>query len=128
MYCCIQRCRNAVHYTADGDLVYCIGRFGIVYSFKQHSQRIFDGHTDEVLCLQMHPDKRLVATGEAGPNPRLVVWDSSYRSDEGRGGGAGGGVPAMKVCFSSRGYHSNGIVQVGAYLRRAVFHCLELDT
>ena len=34
------------------------------------------GHTDDVKCLAIHPDGRLVATGQIGPKPTIFLWDS----------------------------------------------------
>lgn len=32
-------------------------------------------HSDDILCLAVHPNGRLVATGEVGRKPKIVVWD-----------------------------------------------------
>jgi hypothetical protein len=47
--------KNNVRYNFQGDLVYHISRYAIVYSFNNHEQRIFSGHTEEILCLDIHP-------------------------------------------------------------------------
>ena len=41
---------------------------GIVYNRDRHSQRFYLGHTDDILCLAIHPVKDIVATGQ-------VRWD-----------------------------------------------------
>ena len=33
-------------------------------------------HNDDILCLTMHPNKRLVASGETGKSPSICIWDS----------------------------------------------------
>ena len=37
---------------------------GIVYSPPSHQQRFYKGHTDDILCLTIHDDQDLVATGQ----------------------------------------------------------------
>ena len=32
---------------------------------------------DDILCLAIHPDGHLVATGEIGKKPKIVLWDAS---------------------------------------------------
>ena len=51
-------------YTANGDMVYYAAAVGIVYNKTTHSQKFFLGHTDDIMCLAIHPDRHLVATGQ----------------------------------------------------------------
>ena len=76
-----------------GNVVYNTGKYVIVYGFNNHQQVIFSAHHDEVTCLCMHPEGQLVASGEAGLEPRVLVWHSVTR----------------EVVFQDRGFHSNGI-------------------
>jgi len=72
-------CRNNVRYTAKGEVCYPAAALGIVFNTKdtsKHKQRFFDLHTDDVLSLAMHPQGKVVATGEIGRKPKIIVWDS----------------------------------------------------
>ena len=72
-------CRNNLRYTAKGEVCYPAAALGIVYNPKVSSkgrQRFFDMHTDDVLSLAMHPQGKVVATGEIGRTPKIIVWDS----------------------------------------------------
>lgn len=76
------QCRNNVHYTSTGRggsgiIVYFVAGVAIVYSIRQHSQKFFLGHDDDILSLCLHPDNTLVATGQVGRAPYICVWDSS---------------------------------------------------
>lgn len=51
-------------YTASGDMVYYTAAVGIVYNKTTHTQKFFLGHTDDIMCLAIHPDRNLVATGQ----------------------------------------------------------------
>ncbi len=39
-------------------------------------QRFYVGHTDDILCLSIHPHKDFIATGEVGKQPAIHVWDA----------------------------------------------------
>ncbi len=51
-------------YTQTGDIVYHVAAVGIVYNKAKHSQRFYTQHTDDILCLCIHPLKDIVATGQ----------------------------------------------------------------
>lgn len=91
-----EKCKSNLHYNFQGDLVYNVSRFVIIYSIKLHEQKLFTGHSEEITCLAMHPDKQLVASGEVGPNPKLLVWHSD----------------TLKIHYSAQGFHKNGISQL----------------
>ena len=71
-----EKARNNVAYTAQGSIVYHVGRFAVVYSLVEHSQVVFTVHTHEITALVMHPSGMFVATADCGPSPRLVVWNA----------------------------------------------------
>ena len=72
---------NNLFYTKDGRVVYYAAGLGVVYDRGTHTQQFFKGHDDDVSCLSMHPNRRLVATGqvaglgETGNCPYVCVWD-----------------------------------------------------
>ena len=33
--------------------------------------------TDDIVCLAMHPERELVATGQVGKDPSICVWNTS---------------------------------------------------
>eukprot|EP00606_Chrysophyceae_sp_TOSAG23-5_P001243 GSChrysophyteH2.ASY1.ANO1.529.1 assembled CDS len=91
-----EKCRNNVRYNYQGNAVYNIGKYVIVYSFNGHSQTVFAMHHEEVSCIAMHPDGQLCASGEVGPRPRVIVWNTVTR----------------EVAFMDRDFHRGGIVCV----------------
>ena len=53
----------------------------MVYDVKEHKQRHFMGHNDDICCLNIHPNRRFMVSGQvkaAGPSevPRACIWDS----------------------------------------------------
>jgi hypothetical protein len=59
-----EKSRNNLRYNYEGDVVYHISKYAIVYNFNSHSQRIFTGHNDEIISLAMHPEGQLCVTGD----------------------------------------------------------------
>uniref|UniRef100_A0A8C4R0F2 EML-like first beta-propeller domain-containing protein n=1 Tax=Eptatretus burgeri TaxID=7764 RepID=A0A8C4R0F2_EPTBU len=70
------QCRNNLHYTAGREMVYFVAGVGVVYNAREHRQKFFLGHTDDIISLALHPDRILVATGQVGREPVVCVWDS----------------------------------------------------
>ncbi|XP_069464337.1 echinoderm microtubule-associated protein-like 6 isoform X1 [Ambystoma mexicanum] len=70
------QCRNNLYYTASKELVYFVAGVGVLYNTREHSQRFFLGHSDDIISLALHPDKTLVATGQVGKDPYICIWDS----------------------------------------------------
>lgn len=64
-------CRNNLFYTQNGEVVYHVAAAGIVYNRDKHSQKFYTEHTDDILCLCIHPIKDLVATGQVGSSLSL---------------------------------------------------------
>ena len=47
-----------------GEIVYHVAAVGIVYNRENHKQRFYNAHTDDILCLAIHPVRDVVATGQ----------------------------------------------------------------
>lgn len=62
----------------DDLLVYSSAALGVVHDLKTNTQVFFDEHTDDVTCLalcpQMYQGNFLVATGQMGKAPLLLLW------------------------------------------------------
>ncbi|XP_076316323.1 echinoderm microtubule-associated protein-like 2 isoform X2 [Tachypleus tridentatus] len=81
-------CRSNLHFLPTGEMVYFIAAVVVLYNVDEQTQRHYLGHTDDVKCLAVHPNKLILASGQvAGVNrrerrPRIVerphirVWDS----------------------------------------------------
>ncbi|XP_029927079.1 echinoderm microtubule-associated protein-like 6 isoform X2 [Myripristis murdjan] len=70
------QCRNNLYYTAGKELVYFVAGVGVVYNTRDHTQRFYLGHNDDIISLALHPERLLVATGQVGKEPYVCVWDS----------------------------------------------------
>ena len=69
-------CRNNLYYLTNGDVVYHIAALGIVYSTTTHKQKYYRGHSDDILCLALHPTRDFVATGQVGRDPPIHIWNA----------------------------------------------------
>lgn len=68
-------CRNNVFYTKTGSVVYHLAAVGIILNRETNVQKFYFGHTDDILCLCIHPLKDIVATGQVGRDATIHIWD-----------------------------------------------------
>lgn len=83
-------CRQNLCFTSDSnEIVFMTAAVGVVHNISQNTQRLFGGnenrhtknfHSDDIVSLAIHPNRKLVATGEVGKNPSIFVWDSTNPS------------------------------------------------
>jgi len=90
--------RDNVMYTHSGEIVYMAANVGIVYNIDTNKQRFFTGHSDEVISIAVHTQagRTLVATGEMGPRPKIIVWDAT----------------TMKTLYTLQGFHTRGAIHL----------------
>ncbi|ETW00430.1 hypothetical protein, variant [Aphanomyces invadans] len=89
--------RNNLSYGADTNtIVYHAAALGIVYDVQQHRQIFHYGHTDDIMCLAVHPEGHVVASGERGRMPKVILWDANSGST---------------LCVLS-GFHQRGVSHV----------------
>ena len=68
--------RNNVHFTANNDVVYVAGCFGIVANRESRSQRFFRCHSDLITAFAVADDGKYAATGEIGRDTRVYIWST----------------------------------------------------
>lgn len=54
--------------------VYFVSRVAVVSTKNSKSQRFYEGHSNKVSCMAIHPNKKTVATGECAKSPQIHVW------------------------------------------------------
>ncbi|KAI0227896.1 Echinoderm microtubule-associated protein-like 6 [Lamellibrachia satsuma] len=69
-------CRNNLFYLQTSEIVYHVAAVGIVYNREKHAQRFYTQHTDDILCLSVHPHKDFIATGQVGRDAATHVWEA----------------------------------------------------
>lgn len=88
-----QDMRNHARYTKHGDIVYPAAAVGVIRSLDEMKQRHFVSHTDDITSLDLNPDGTIVATGECGKIPKIIIWDTS----------------SLESLTSIRGFHKRSI-------------------
>ncbi|PIK34378.1 putative echinoderm microtubule-associated protein-like 6 [Apostichopus japonicus] len=89
-------CRNNLFYTQTGEIIYHVAAAGIVYNKESNRQRFYLEHTDDILCLCIHPQKDIAATGQVGRDPTIHIWDAT----------------TMKTLAMLKGQHQRGVCAV----------------
>jgi len=59
---------------------YPAGSIGVVYDKTTNTQKFYQGHTNEILSLTVHPGGQYVASGQRGNKASVHVWDSQTQN------------------------------------------------
>jgi microtubule-associated protein-like 6 len=87
--------RDNVRLTSSGCIVYHAAALGIKLESNGDRKQSFNAsHSDDVQVLALHPDRQLVATGQVGRTPKIIVWDSG----------------TMETKIVLEGFHKRGIL------------------
>ncbi|XP_064484609.1 echinoderm microtubule-associated protein-like 2 isoform X3 [Ornithodoros turicata] len=57
-------CRSNLFLLPTGEMVYFIAAVVVLYNVEDQIQRHYLGHTDDIKCLAIHPNKLVIATGQ----------------------------------------------------------------
>ncbi|XP_045105805.1 echinoderm microtubule-associated protein-like 2 isoform X9 [Portunus trituberculatus] len=63
-------CRNNVYQLPTGEIVYFVAAVVVLYNVEEQMQRHYLGHTDDIKCLAVHPNKLIIATGQTAGHDR----------------------------------------------------------
>ncbi|KAG3183299.1 hypothetical protein PC128_g14237 [Phytophthora cactorum] len=67
---------NSAFYLATGEIMWFTATLVVLYKKETNSQRYFREHTNEVTSVAVHPNQRIVASGQAGRSAFLLVWNA----------------------------------------------------
>ncbi|XP_043200926.1 echinoderm microtubule-associated protein-like 2 isoform X1 [Amphibalanus amphitrite] len=75
-------CRNNLYLLPTGEMVYFVAGVVVLHNVDDQMQRHYTGHTDDVKCLAIHPNRTTIATGQcagtkSNAQPQVHVWDSA---------------------------------------------------
>lgn len=70
--------RANLHLLPTGEMVYFIAAVVVLYNVEEQNQRHYLGHTQDIKCMSVHPNKLLIASGQAAglDRPHIRVWNS----------------------------------------------------
>lgn len=76
--------RSNVKYLGDGNVVFHAAALGINLDKNTNTQTFFDGHDEDVVCLAIHPNKNIIATGQMAKAGKaklidIYVWDATTK-------------------------------------------------
>ncbi|XP_035824705.1 echinoderm microtubule-associated protein-like 2 [Aplysia californica] len=57
-------CRSNLYYLPTGEVVYFTAAVVVLHNPEEQTQRHYLGHTDDIKCIAIHPDKIKIATGQ----------------------------------------------------------------
>ena len=60
-------------------MVYFVAAVVVLYNVEEQAQRHYLGHTADIKCMSVHPNKLLIATGQASSaleRPHVRIWNS----------------------------------------------------
>lgn len=75
-------CRSNLYLLPTGEIVYFVAAVVVLFNVEEQCQRHYTGHTDDVKCLAIHPNKMVIASGQCAGHDRLDarphvrVWNS----------------------------------------------------
>ncbi|XP_078001343.1 77 kDa echinoderm microtubule-associated protein-like isoform X2 [Glandiceps talaboti] len=73
-------CRNNLHLLPTGEIIYFIAAVVVMYNIEEEMQRFYLGHTDDVKCIAIHPDRVTIATGQVAGHDRKTDAKKSPRT------------------------------------------------
>lgn len=75
-------CRSNIYLLPTGEIVYFVASVVVLFNVEEQCQRHYTGHTDDVKCIAVHPNKLIIASGQCAGHdrmdarPHVRVWNS----------------------------------------------------
>lgn len=64
-------CRSNLYLLPTGEIVYFVAAVVVLFNVEEQCQRHYTGHTDDVKCIAVHPNKLIIASGQCAGHDRL---------------------------------------------------------
>jgi hypothetical protein len=58
-------------------IIYPAAALVVIMDMATQTQSYFAGHSEDVTCITVHPDRTIAASGQLGKDGRVLIWDSS---------------------------------------------------
>ncbi|ETO85538.1 hypothetical protein F444_00806 [Phytophthora nicotianae P1976] len=68
---------NNAFYISNGEIMWFTATLVVLYRKETNTQRFFREHTNEVTSVAIHPNQRIVASGQAGRSAFVLVWNAN---------------------------------------------------
>ncbi|XP_041456928.1 cilia- and flagella-associated protein 251-like isoform X2 [Lytechinus variegatus] len=57
-------------------VIYVCGNTAVLCSYDKNTQKLLQGHCNNITCICASQDKRWVATADKGENSMIIIWDT----------------------------------------------------
>ncbi|TYZ57994.1 hypothetical protein PybrP1_012914, partial [[Pythium] brassicae (nom. inval.)] len=95
---------NCAFYVATGELLWFTASLVVLYARERNAQRFFRAHSGAVTSAGVHPNQYIVASGQAGRQAPVLVWNAKDEPLGARFTRLGGHAVAVRaVSFSHDG-------------------------
>ena len=71
-----QDARQSMRYNEDGNTIHITSACAVVYDRSTLQQRIYGGHKNPIISIDVDPSGKFAATGELHDNPGVHIWDA----------------------------------------------------
>jgi WD40 repeat protein len=58
------------------EIFYTAAHSGVLYDYTNKSQKLLQGHCNQITATACSDDKRWIVTADCGDDSMLIVWDS----------------------------------------------------
>ncbi|KAM3177975.1 hypothetical protein ACTXT7_003466 [Hymenolepis weldensis] len=65
--------------TTNTQIFYVSGHLGVIYDVKKNEQYILRGHVNTITSISASRSRRWLATGDAGPESAVMIWDAQTK-------------------------------------------------
>lgn len=107
-------CRSNLYYL-NGEIIYFCAGVVVLHNPEEQTQRHYLGHTDDVKCLAIHPDKVRVATGQVAGHERKDTKKKKEESEK---------KPHVRI-WHSTSLHTLHVIGLGEFDRSVI--CLSFS-
>lgn len=63
-----------MRYVEGDKFAYMSAAVGIIMDPASNTQQFHLSHKDDIMSIAIHPNGKIIATGEIGPKPLISVW------------------------------------------------------
>ncbi|KAJ8722911.1 hypothetical protein PYW07_004091 [Mythimna separata] len=114
-----------------GELLYYVAAVAIMYDRDEESQRHYIGHTEDIQCMELHPSRELVASGQRAGRGRRAqahvrIWSTDTLQTLHVFGMAEFEAGVAAVAFSQLTLHVFGMAEFEAGVAAVAFSQLTL--
>ena len=93
------------------EVLYSAASLMVIHDLSNGTQAYFDGHTDDISCFSVSNDGSLVASGQIGKSPCVLVWETALQAEVHTAGPQSNApdTPTGLVARIGRGWFQSGV-------------------